>query len=1211
MADIATLGIEVRSESLLRAAQNLDRFAGVTQRVEQRVQGFSTGMTNMQGSIDRLSNSVTNAGRVMSGFNSALQVLGIGVAANEMKNYADSWTRMGNKIAAASQSSGVQARSLIELRQGADNARSSLDEYVDLYARIMRNSKGVAKSEQEVADATNIVSKAFAVGGAAASEQAAGVLQLGQALGSGFLQGDELRSIRENAPVLAQAIADEFGTTIAGLKDLGAEGKLTSDRILKAILNARQQIDAQFNKTSLTIEQSLTLVKNGATQFIGAMDGITGSSRTITTSLKGIADNFEYVGNGILLAGGIAATKIFAPLIAQLGASTLQQIKLTSTVLEGNAVMLNSRTAALLKANASKQAALADQQAAKAALDLARAEAVKTKATLEAATAQKGTIFASTSMGKASSQQATSKHALAISDLTAKEKAYAAATIIAANKTDIADKALKRASGTAKILGGAMSIASKAMNFVGGPIGATILAVGTAMYYSAQKAEEAHEKSQKLQKVWDEMGYSAPLTAKNIDKISEAIVRFNQGDQFRHIQDSNKELDRLLQKKSDRKASEDLPVIGTALQGDELITKINQAKKVTAVTAEDKNALKILREQAELVQKFPSLAGEAKQVLEGLLKTNVNSNVADVLRETISSLDTIQTGLNGLNFNGFNRGLEQADHEFEFTMKSWGKLLGEDKVNELNALEEQMKTTGMSAEEFSKKARNIIPQQGYSYLLQSIDLIGKAFANARKQAEETEKVINRIDQRRIEVSVNLTGIGYINDIMKTAKNEEPLREANYEQLLADAKKTKKQKDIDAIKAQLNNGTTVKYDSAKLTKEAEEIYNTRQEAKNAEKVAEQAEHAAQREANAYRDLIKSGQDRVGQLELEAQVAGKAGIAADTLRMKLELEQKATDKGRSITAKKREEIDKLVNSYQKAAEATAKAQLNADLSYRWRQMGRSDIDQSVADTLKQYGLEENLNSVDAANIRLLETTNRNRQAWQRFGDTAEDALYRIIAGTDDWRSSLASLLPTLKDLVLQLAGLSDNKNSLGGLLGSYFTGGGGGFFASGGDKIFQAGVAQGFKSNSLANALASGANGLFAQGGVFSPTARLFAKGGAFFTNSIVDRPTPFRFADGDGFGNGLMGEAGPEAVMPLKRDARGSLGVAVNGWGRGAPAQQQEQKTVVVHVEPSDYFDIRVKEIAEQVSQNNIRQFQENMPNIIGQTINEARMKNRM
>lgn len=265
MVDIATLGIEVRSESLLRASQDLDKFAGATQRVEQRMQGFSTGTTAMNGALNRLSNSVQNAGRVMNGFNNALQLLGLGIAANEIKQYADSWTRMGNKITTASQASGVQARSLESIRQSADNARIGMEAYIDLYARIMRSSKGVIKSEQEVTDVTDTVSKAFAIAGATAAEQAAGVLQLSQALGSGVLQGDELRSLRENSPVLMQAIAEEFGTTISGLKQLGAEGKLTTDRLVKAILSAKSQIDEQFNSTSSTIKQSLTIVKNAAT----------------------------------------------------------------------------------------------------------------------------------------------------------------------------------------------------------------------------------------------------------------------------------------------------------------------------------------------------------------------------------------------------------------------------------------------------------------------------------------------------------------------------------------------------------------------------------------------------------------------------------------------------------------------------------------------------------------------------------------------------------------------------------------------------------------------------------------------------------------------------------------------------------------------------------------------------------------------------------
>jgi lambda family phage tail tape measure protein len=66
---------------------------------------------------------------------------------------------------------------------------------------------------------------------------------------------------------------------------------------------------------------------------------------------------------------------------------------------------------------------------------------------------------------------------------------------------------------------------------------------------------------------------------------------------------------------------------------------------------------------------------------------------------------------------------------------------------------------------------------------------------------------------------------------------------------------------------------------------------------------------------------------------------------------------------------------------------------------------------------------------------------------------------------------------------------------------------------------------------------------AKGHAYDYGVQAFAKGG-MFTNSIVDSPTMFKFAKG----TGLMGEAGPEAIMPLTRDGSGNLGVRAQGGG---------------------------------------------------------------
>jgi tape measure domain-containing protein len=231
-------------------------------------------------------------------------------AVDKIKDYADAWTTASNKIAASAVVSGRSARSLDAINQIATDTRSGLTETVDLYAKLLRATAGVAKNEQQVADATEIVNKAFKAGGAEASEQAAGILQLSQALSSGILQGDELRSIRENAPLIAQAIANEFKTTIGGLKQLGADGKLSVDRVFKAILDAKPLIDKAFGATQATIGDNLTLVGNALTAFVGKLAEVSGVGSEVKNflghDLVGAIDSLATSLDGLKNSDGVA-----------------------------------------------------------------------------------------------------------------------------------------------------------------------------------------------------------------------------------------------------------------------------------------------------------------------------------------------------------------------------------------------------------------------------------------------------------------------------------------------------------------------------------------------------------------------------------------------------------------------------------------------------------------------------------------------------------------------------------------------------------------------------------------------------------------------------------------------------------------------------------------------------------------------------------------
>jgi tape measure domain-containing protein len=255
-------------------------------QINRTTQATSRAMQQMQRSVGGLDNAFLTLRRTFLSF---FAISTVTRAVKDVADYADAWKLATNQIAAANSIATLQARSMESLNQLASESRSSLADTAELYARLLRSTEGLAKSESEVAKVTSIVTQAFKAGGASMQEAANGARQLGQSLASGIFQGDELRSIRENAPLLAQAIAAEFHTTIGGLKALGAEGKLTADRVFKAILENSKPIEDAFKATNATIADSFTVLNNSITEYLGELDSATGVSKSFTKSLLDMA----------------------------------------------------------------------------------------------------------------------------------------------------------------------------------------------------------------------------------------------------------------------------------------------------------------------------------------------------------------------------------------------------------------------------------------------------------------------------------------------------------------------------------------------------------------------------------------------------------------------------------------------------------------------------------------------------------------------------------------------------------------------------------------------------------------------------------------------------------------------------------------------------------------------------------------------------------
>ena len=171
----------------------------------------------------------------------------------------------------------------------AQETRSGLSATVDLYARVERSTRGQIKNQGDLLQLTRTVNQAVQLSYTGTAQGQAAVMQLGQALASGTLAGDELRSLRENAPRLAEAIANGIGVSIGKLKELGKEGKLTTDVVIKALLDQSKVVQSEYSKIPLTIGGAFTQIRNSLLDYIGDQDEATGASRRFAQTLQSIA----------------------------------------------------------------------------------------------------------------------------------------------------------------------------------------------------------------------------------------------------------------------------------------------------------------------------------------------------------------------------------------------------------------------------------------------------------------------------------------------------------------------------------------------------------------------------------------------------------------------------------------------------------------------------------------------------------------------------------------------------------------------------------------------------------------------------------------------------------------------------------------------------------------------------------------------------------
>lgn len=257
--------------SVRSASTAMSSAAASTDRFNQELRETSTNSNTAKTGIDTLVASVKNLAGAYLGLQGAQAVLN---TSDKLILTEGKFSNLTNDVEGL----------MDDIYQMSQDTRTAYLDNATQMAKMWQltgGTEGIFETQDKLLQFNEVLNKSFTLGGSGTREINASLYQLTQALSSGRLQGDELRSLAENAPYLINAVttslenmynegkdqSEWIDLTYKDLKELGAEGALTSELIVAAVLNSTDEIRKAYENLTPTFEQTFQTLKNQATKI--------------------------------------------------------------------------------------------------------------------------------------------------------------------------------------------------------------------------------------------------------------------------------------------------------------------------------------------------------------------------------------------------------------------------------------------------------------------------------------------------------------------------------------------------------------------------------------------------------------------------------------------------------------------------------------------------------------------------------------------------------------------------------------------------------------------------------------------------------------------------------------------------------------------------------------------------------------------------------
>lgn len=301
LEDQATPALNRIISRMTEANRLSQQMAGSFTQAGNMARSASNSFEQMAGGIKDVSTETKRASSPLSGLVKNLKSMAgayLGLqGAKSFISLADSMTQTTARL--DMMNDGLQNTAELNnmIYESAQRSRGAYQDTADMVAKLGTLAGDAFNSSKEIVDFAEQLNKQITLSGASTQTASGAMLQLTQAMASGVLRGDELNSILEGIPTVAQSIADYMGVSTGKMRELASEGAVTAEVVKNALFNAAEKTNEKFEQMPMTWGQVWTGFKNTATMALQPVLGL----------VNDFANNFDQIAPVLAGAGAAAA----------------------------------------------------------------------------------------------------------------------------------------------------------------------------------------------------------------------------------------------------------------------------------------------------------------------------------------------------------------------------------------------------------------------------------------------------------------------------------------------------------------------------------------------------------------------------------------------------------------------------------------------------------------------------------------------------------------------------------------------------------------------------------------------------------------------------------------------------------------------------------------------------------------------------------------